>query len=189
MTKQIKAKLSEVQGSMASGDALLFRGGWKPSSILIGGIGRSDYVHVGMIDGDCILHMLQFRGGQTELISDIVARHPGRWDWFVSNPEARWPEFDRGEAVKSMRESITRPYGYLVLFFAMLRRLPIIRLIIPPLTNDEANGSYPPFCSVAVARACRNGGVDPVPNCADRVTEPGDLARSTFFEYRYTLIP
>jgi hypothetical protein len=35
--------------------------------------------------------------------------------------------------------------------------------------------------------ACRAGGVDPVPNLADRLTEPADLARSPFFEYRFTL--
>ena len=41
----------------------------------------------------------------------------------------------------------------------------------------------------AVSRACRRGGVDPVPNLADRLTEPGDLARSAFFGYRFTLLP
>ena len=37
--------------------------------------------------------------------------------------------------------------------------------------------------------AMRAGGVDPVPNLADRLTEPGDLARSAFYEYRFTLLP
>jgi hypothetical protein len=30
-------------------------------------------------------------------------------------------------------------------------------------------------------------GIDPVPNLNDRITEPNDLARSSLFEYRFTL--
>jgi hypothetical protein len=40
-----------------------------------------------------------------------------------------------------------------------------------------------------VAAADREGGADPVPNLADRLTEPADLARSTFYRYHSTLIP
>jgi hypothetical protein len=67
--------------------------------------------------------------------------------------------------------------------------LPVVRWLVRPVTDDRANGAHPPFCSQAVAIACRAGGVDPVPNLADRLTEPGDLARSPFFRYRFTLVP
>jgi hypothetical protein len=33
------------------------------------------------------------------------------------------------------------------------------------------------------------GGVDPVPDLANRETEPADLARSPFYRYRFTLAP
>jgi hypothetical protein len=33
------------------------------------------------------------------------------------------------------------------------------------------------------------GGVDPVENLPDRLTEPADLARSPFYRYRFTLLP
>jgi len=62
-----------------------------------------------------------------------------------------------------------------------------VRLFVRPETDDAANGTHPPFCSQAVALACRAGGVDPVPQLADRLTEPGDLARSPFFAYLFTL--
>ena len=35
--------------------------------------------------------------------------------------------------------------------------------------------------------ADREGGIDPVPNLADRLTEPADLSRSAFFRYQFTL--
>jgi len=78
-------------------------------------------------------------------------------------------------------------YGWWNLAKAALRHMPIFRLFVRANTNDEANGS-PPFCSNAVAAACRAGGVDPVKMLADAATEPGDLARSPFYRYRFTLV-
>ena len=54
--------------------------------------------------------------------------------------------------------------------------------------NDDDASTWPPFCSQAVSMADRQGGIDPVPNLADRLTEPADLSRSEFYEYRFTLI-
>ena len=64
----------------------------------------------------------------------------------------------------------------------------LLRWMVAADIDDQNNGS-PPFCSMAVSRACRAGGQDPVPNLADQCTEPGDLARSEFFKYCYTLVP
>jgi hypothetical protein len=87
-----------------------------------------------------------------------------------------------------MIEITGRRYGWWSLLWVAMVHLPVVRLLVRPDTDDSANGSLP-FCSQAVARACRAGGVDPVPNLADRLTEPGDLARSVFFRYRFTLFP
>jgi hypothetical protein len=81
-----------------------------------------------------------------------------------------------------------RRYGWANLCRAALLHLPIFRFLVRPDTNDNGASTRPPFCSEAVAMAVRAGGVDPVPNLADRLTEPGDLARSAFYEYRCTLI-
>ena len=57
-----------------------------------------------------------------------------------------------------------------------------------PSLDDEQPSRRPPFCSEACAMADRvGGGVDPVPQLADRLTEPADLARSPFYRYRFTL--
>ena len=53
--------------------------------------------------------------------------------------------------------------------------------------DEQRKDGDPPFCSEAVSIAVQAGGVDPVPTLADRYTEPGDLARSLFFHYRFTL--
>ncbi len=59
--------------------------------------------------------------------------------------------------------------------------------MVHPDEDDGEESNLPPFCSQAVSLACRRGGVDPVPNLADRLTEPADLSRSPFFAYRFTL--
>ena len=64
--------------------------------------------------------------------------------------------------------------------------LPICWWLAKPHLADDANGSAP-FCSEAVARAMRSGGLDTVPFLADRQTEPSDLARSVGLNYRFTL--
>lgn len=68
--------------------------------------------------------------------------------------------------------------------------LPGIRRLVRAEFDDRSRDRRPPSCSQACARAYRLGGkVDPVPNLADRITEPGDLARSPFFKYQGTLVP
>ena len=81
-----------------------------------------------------------------------------------------------------------KPYGTVNLCRAALLHLPVFRFLVPPDADDAETTTWPPFCSQAVSMACRAGGVDPVPNLADRLTEPADLSRSPFYEYRFTLV-
>ena len=179
------------QHQVRNGDLLLKRASADPSEEIIAEIGRSPYSHAAMAawwNGVLmVLEMVQWRGGDSLPLFRAVDEAPGRWDVFEVNPDERW-SFDRSTAVETMIRLTGTRYGWWNLAAAAVRRLPIVRLFARPLTDDKLNGS-PPFCSQAVSRACRAGGVDPVPFLADTVTEPGDLAHSNFFRYRFTLVP
>jgi hypothetical protein len=170
------------------GDLLLSRPRRGPMGRLITVAGRSEYSHAGMAawwNGRLMcLETVQGGGGRAVLLSNLVRRRPGRIDVYAANASRR--RFDRKAAVAAMIEITGSRYGWWSLVKATFLHLPIVRLFVRPDTDDAANGSLP-FCSQAVARACRAGGVDPVPRLADRLTEPGDLARSAFFRYRFTL--
>ena len=174
------------------GDLLLFRSRRGLIDRLIAGSGRSPYVHAAMAawwrDDLMCLETLQLRDGRAVCLSSQVAESPGCWDVYETNPDDQL-SFNRTLAVQTMKRFTGTRYGWWNVIRLGLRRLPIVRWLVRPVTDDSSNGRYPPFCSQAVAIACRAGGVDPVPNLADRMTEPGDLARSTFFRYRFTLIP
>jgi len=173
-----------------NGDLLLFRPQPGLFGRLIAKAGRSDYSHAAMAawwDGRLMcLETIQGRGGRAVLLSNLVQEHPGRIDVYTAG--ATGEQFDRTAAVEAMIEVTGRRYGWWSLVRAALVHLPVARFFVRPDTEDTSNGSLP-VCSQAVARACRAGGVDLVPRLADRLTEPGDLARSVFFRYRFTLFP
>ncbi len=182
-------------GYLRPADLLLFRGGRRLSSLLIARAGRGPYVHAAMAgwrDGRIyVLEMLQWVGARAVLLEDQVRAYPGRWDVFTAGRAGRY-DFNRHGAVLAMWDLIDRGvgYGYLNVLWASLLHMPGIRLFIRPETDDRAIDRRPPFCSHAVAHAYRTGGgVDPVPNLADRLVEPNDLSRSRFFKKSFTLVP
>jgi len=173
--------------TIRDGDVLLFRSRRRLVSRLIAKAGRSEYSHAGMAawwnHRLMCLDTIQGQGGRAVLLSNLVRESPGRIDIYGTNGEA----FNRKAAVGAMIEITGRRYGWWSLLRTALVHLPVARLFAHPDTDDMANGSLP-VCSQAVARALRAGGVDPVPNLADRATEPSDLARSAFLRYRFTLV-
>ena len=178
---------TDVRGEIRDTDLLLFRRrDWYTR--LIGVAGRSPYVHAAMAgwwkDRLMCVEMTS-GGGRAQLLSNIVERWPGACDVFRANAARR--RFSRQRALAAMIAITGKPYGRLNLCRAALLHLPIFRFLVPPDTDDGETTGRPPFCSQAVSMACRAGGVDPVPNLPDRLTEPADLARSPFFEYRFTL--
>jgi len=185
-----RAYLSSVHAFRENGQLhlLLFRCGRGLSGRLIAKAGRSDYSHAGMAawwNGRLMcLETIQGRGGRAVLLSNLVRKYPGRID--VYSAQANGQPFDRRAAVEAMIEITGRPYGWWSLAWVALVHLAVVRLFVRPNTDDAANGSLP-FCSLAVSRAVRAGGVDPVPRLADRATEPGDLARSRFYSFLCTL--
>ena len=177
-----------ARSKIRDGDLLLSRPRRGRVGRLIAKAGRSEYSHAAMAAWWnrrlMCLETLQGRGGRAVLLSNLVRECPGQIDVYAATGEP----FDRAAAVEAMIEITGRPYGWWSLLLVALVHLPVVRLLVRPNTDDAANGSLL-FCSQAVARACRAGGVDPVPRLADRATEPGDLARSALFHYRFTLFP
>lgn len=185
---------SAARRKIRHGDLLLF-----PYRGLMGRViaaaGRSPYSHAALAawwQGRLmVLEVRQFRGGRAVLFSRMLRRGP--IDVFASDAEGRG--FDRRRAVGRMLGHTGQPYGWRALLRCALAHAPLLRWCLRPM-HDEAEapletaaaGDLPPFCSMAVAAAVRAGGVDPVPHLADRWTEPGDLARSRFFYYRFTVV-
>lgn len=178
-----------VRGQIRDADLLLYR---RRGLIAIAGRGQHSHAAKAAWWGDdlFVLEVTGFHGGRAVLLSRQVRRRPGQIDVYGANAGARWPEYDRQAAVRFMRRLCGCQYGYAGLLGAALLHLPGVRLFVRPKLDDEAIDRRPPFCSQAVAMADRlGGGVDPVPHLADRLTEPADLARSPFYQYRFTLVP
>lgn len=131
------------------------------------------------------------KGGTSQPLSEQVETFPGRIDVYEVNPGNRWPEYDRARSIAwTWRHIPGKPYGLRALLRAGLTLLPWVRLWVQPSREDDANGTKAPHCSAACSMADRIGGrVDPVPGRSDLATEPGDLERSPFYDYRFTLVP
>jgi hypothetical protein len=183
--------LAVAAAEIRDGDLLLFRGRGFVAR-LIGVAGRSDYTHAARAlwwgsDLFCC-EVRELKGGRAVTLASQVRRFPGAIDVFEVNPGNRWREYDRLGAVRYMRRLAGCDYGYLGVLAASLRHAPVWRFLVRSDSDDRRVDAQPPFCSQACAMADRLGGqVDPAPHLADRLTEPGDLARSPFYRYRFTL--
>ena len=189
MIEPVLMAYCEARHKIRDADLLLFRRrNWYTRLIAVAG--RSQYVHAAMAGWwkDRLMCVeMPSGGGRAQLLSNIVAQWPGVIDVYDANAAGR--RFSRKKALAAMIGITGKRYGRLNLLRAALLHLPVFRFLVPPDTNDAATSPWPPFCSQAVAMADRVGGVDPVPNLADRLTEPADLSRSPFYNYRFTLMP
>ncbi len=187
MSESISAFYGEVRREIRDADLLLFRRrNWLGR--LIATAGRSQYVHAAMAGwwGDRLMCVeMTDGGGRAQLLSNLVDQWPGAIDVYRANAARR--RFSRRRALAAMIGITGKRYGWLNLCRAALLHMPVFRFLACPETNDLAASRWPPFCSQAIAAADRAGGVDPVPNLSDRLTEPGDLARSPFYDYQFTL--
>ena len=181
----------EARRKILGGDLLLFRRGDGWFSRLIEISGRSPYTHVGMAawwgDDLMCIHTVWARGGVADHLSELVAKHPGRIE-VRTICEAKRRKYKRAVAVEAMKRIIGKPYGKRAILAAACLHIPIMRWIFRPIRSDDANGDIP-YCSAAVAKAARIGGVDLVPNLADRYTEPGDIDRSAALTLKFVLEP
>ena len=170
-------------------DLLLFR-----RRGLISIAGRGDHSHAAKAAwwGDDLfcLEVRELHGGRAVTLASQVRDYPGRIDVYETNPQDRWPEYDRAGATRAMRRLAGCPYGSWGVACAALLHLPVVRLLAWADLRDGDDNVRPPFCSQACAMSDRTGGgVDPVSHLADRMTLPADLARSPFYQYRFTLTP
>ncbi|MCP4535805.1 MAG: hypothetical protein GY832_01500 [Chloroflexi bacterium] len=184
------ARYNDVRHLIRDGDLLLFR---QPGIIATMGRGIHNHAAKAAWWGDdlFILEMMQFIGGRAVTLSSQVEGWPEQWDVYETNPDQHRIEYNRDGSTRFMKRLCGAEYGYFNLARAALLHMPLVRCFVKPDTYDTAaSNRRPAFCSQACALADRLGGnVDPVPNLADRITEPADLARSSFYRYRFTLIP
>ncbi len=191
MSSAKQRTLSECCEEIQDGDLLLFRGRGLVSRA-IAAAGRTHYTHAARTawwgnDLFCC-EVREFYGGRAVTLESQVRRKPGSIDVFEANPDGLWSNYSRDGATRYMRRLAGCDYGYLGVLRAAVLHLPVWRFLWSPDTSDDRVTDQPPFCSQACVMADRlGGGVDPVPHLADRLTEPGDLARSPFFRYRFTL--
>jgi len=210
---EIRLYFDDVYFDVPGGDILLWRAGWRPSSLLIARGSRSIYSHVAMTawwsqvepnpslcepwrcdEGNyfanplphrrlVLLDTLQWVGGRRKSVEDTVAVHPGRWEWYHVRSDL---PYDRRAAVAKAAEIVGLRYGWGALAWAAIRNAAVMRWILPPDRDDDTNGMLP-HCAAAASAAMKAGGLDPVPHCSNRSTTPGDLERSATLEYRGTL--
>ncbi len=185
--KHVVMRYSEARPLLADGDVLLFRSrGWIWSLIAVAG--RSHYTHAAMVGRwrrrvMCV--EMTGGGGRAQSLSNLVERWPGTIDVYRTR---EIPVVKRLRAVDYMIDVTARPYGRWNLLRASLLHLPVVRCFANPSLDDAEDDRRPMFCSQAIASAYRSVGFDLVPNLCDRLTEPGDLARSALLEYQFTLI-
>jgi hypothetical protein len=153
-------------------DLLLFR-----RRGLISIAGQGDHSHAAKAawwDDDLFcLEVREWHGGRAVTLSSQVRRFAGRIDVYQSNPDERWPEYDRKKATQVMRRLAGCAYGYWGVAAASLLHLPLVRLLAHADVHDTDSATRPPFCSQACAMSDRiGGGVDPVTHLADRMTLP-----------------
>jgi hypothetical protein len=185
--------LEQAAREICDGDLLLFRSRGLVAHI-IARAGRSPYTHAARAlwwDGDLFCgEVRQWHGGRVVTLASQLERAHGEIDVYEVNPGNRWRHYRRGGATRFMRRLAGCRYGYRSVLQAAARHAPLWRWLVPPRRYHVESSGSPPFCSEACALADRlGGGVDPTPQLADRLTEPGDLARSPFYRYRLTLLP
>ncbi len=185
--------LAQAACEILDADLLLFRSQGVISS-LIRTTGRSVHSHAAKAswhrDRLMCLESREFKGARAVTLESQVEKFPGRIDVFRANAKNRWPEYDRAKADAWMWSLTGRAYGYSALMASALMHLPFVRWKIKPPTNDDVKDNRLPYCSAACAMADDyGGGIDVVPHLANWATHPGDLARSLFYEYLFTLEP
>jgi uncharacterized protein YycO len=178
--------------TLRDGDLLLFRAeAYSPISTLIRVYGRGEHSHAAMVrwcrGRPLVLEAREFAGIRSVTLESQVARYPEAIE--VYRPRCR--DASAEAAADAFSLLLGQAYNYRGIWAAWLLRTPFVRLRVKADTRDNLERDEgPKYCSQAVSWAYRTGaGQDPVPNLADRFTEPADLARSRFFAPLFKLAP
>lgn len=176
------------------GDILQYRGSSLISSwirYVTGGVHtHSAMLRIDRLGRADVLEIREFIGGRAVPLLGHVVQCPGQIDVFRPRLEI-FPHYDTEAAVGVMRDLTARSYGYRGIARLALQRVPFLWRLVRLSTDDLTDRTRPPsapFCSHAVAHACREGGgVDPVPRKPDDLVTPTDLTWSLLFDYVCTL--
>lgn len=151
----------------------------------------------------------EFAGGRSIAFETYVEKFPCRWDvfrlsdavelkWFSDGVARQHIMSTRREAMAQILRKMTgQRYGWWSLWWAACRHL--TPGLVPAVVNDDDTLRYPPFCSQAIAMACREAHrtivdgqsitVDLVRWLPDWLTEPADLVRSPLLHYLFSICP
>jgi hypothetical protein len=176
-------------------DILLFRGKGI-MSWLIQRYGSGVHSHVGIAHWDnenlqCV-EFREFKGGRSVSLKRQVNSNPFGIDVFraakrvdYENDSYVLDELTKSKITTAMLKLTGLPYGWTNIWKLVKHYLPFCRLARQNIKDNNATKIF--VCSTAAAYAYRMSYIDPVPYLADSAVTPSDLARSSLFEYQFTL--
>ena len=186
---------SEATPLIQEADILLFRGrGF--ISWLIQRYGSGVHSHVGIAHWDngnlqCV-EFREFRGGRSVSLKTQVDNSPFGIDVFraakrvdYENDSYILDDVVKSKIATTMLKLTGLPYGWRNIWKLVKHYLPFCRLARQNIKDNIATKIF--VCSTAAAYAYRTSYIDPVPYLADSAVTPSDLARSSLFEYQFTL--
>jgi len=194
------AEYEQVKDQIRDMDILLFR-----RNCLISRVGRGFHYHAAkVVWWDDVLFSIEMRGrhgGRAIPLASQVRRYPGIIDVFRVNAYERWPEYKPEKGITFLKSLVGCHYGYFNFFKTAISHFPLLQLLngfkkrnITVYDHENEKDGFPfsgteysCYCSEACAIADRISGVDPVPFLDNRYTEPADLARSSFYQYMFTI--
>ena len=186
---------SEAMPLIQEADILLFRGNGI-ISWLIKRYGSGVHSHVGIAHWDngnlqCV-EFREFKGGRSVSLKTQVDNSPFGIDVFRA---AKRVDYEHSSHIldDSIKSKITTtmlkltglPYGLRNIWKLVKHYVPFYRLAPQNIKDNNATKIF--VCSTAAAYAYRTAYIDPVPYLADSAVTPADLARSSLFEYQFTL--
>ena len=186
---------SEAAPLIQEADILLFRGKGI-MSWLIQRYGSGVHSHVGIAHWDnknlqCV-EFREFKGGRSVSLKRQVNSNPSGIDVFraasrvdYGNDSYVLDELTKSKITTIMLKLTGLPYGWTNIYKLVKHYLPFCRLAKQNIKDDNATKIF--VCSTAAAYAYRMAYIDPVPYLADSAVTPSDLARSSLFEYQFTL--
>ena len=186
---------SEALPLIQEADILLFRGNGI-LSWLIKRYGSGIHSHVGIAHWDngnlqCV-EFREFKGGRSVSLKTQVDNSPFGIDVFraakrvdYQNESYVLDDIKKSKITTTMLKLTGLPYGWKNIWKLFKHYLPFCRLASQNIKDNNATKIF--VCSTAAAYAYRTSYIDPVPYLADSAVTPADLARSSLFEYQFTL--
>lgn len=189
---------AELRDSIKDGDVLLFRGAKSRISAIIRWATRSSYSHAALAlwvdDRLMVAESREFRGCRLVPASRAVE---GAVVEVCRLDPRHESDLDRAAVRKEALSRLGEPYGWRSILRTAVGKLPLVAFFKARRSIGLGNKAYSEddmhdagqsvVCSTYVALCYRAGGIDLVPNLADRDTTPGDLARSALLAHKVAL--